>query len=126
MSTTGAIGLIAVFLVDLINLFYISLLGQQHMTAAVAFAGVVGFFQVSFCVGVMIGIAAVVARTIGAGRTEDARRIATTSLVLMGVACILVAIGGYVFLEQILSSLGATGETHSELCSCTYKPCRRY
>ena len=83
MSTTGAIGLIAVFLVDLINLFYISLLGQQHMTAAVAFAGVVGFFQVSFCVGVMIGIAAVVARTIGAGRTEDARRIATTSLVLL-------------------------------------------
>lgn len=111
MSTTGAIGLIAVFLVDLINLFYISLLGQQHMTAAVAFAGVIGFFQVSFCVGMMIGIAAVVARATGAGRVEDARRIATASLVLMGVACVIVAIGAYIFLDQILGLLGATGET---------------
>ena len=111
MSSTGAIGLIAVFLVDLINLFYISLLGQQQMTAAVAFAGVVGFFQVSFCIGMMIGIAAVVSRAIGAGRVDDARRTATASLMLMGASCIIVATIAYLFLEQILGQLGATGET---------------
>ena len=111
MSSTGAIGLIAVFFVDLINLFYISLLGQQQMTAAVAFAGVVGFFQVSFCIGMMIGIAAVVARATGAGKTDDARRIATASLVLMGASCVIVAALTYLFLESILSQLGATGAT---------------
>lgn len=41
MSTTSAIGLVAVFIVDLINLFYISQLGQQAIAAAVGFAGVV-------------------------------------------------------------------------------------
>ena len=111
MSTTGAIGLIAVFLVDLINLFYISLLGQQHLTAAIAFAGVVGFFQVSFCIGLMIGIAAVVSRATGAGRHHDARRMATASLVLMGAACVVVGGTTYVFLDEILGLLGATDQT---------------
>ena len=114
MSTTGAIGLIAVFLVDLINLFYISLLGQQHLTAAIAFAGVVGFFQVSFCIGLMIGIAAVVARATGAGRHHDARRMATASLVLMGATCVVVSTVTYIFLEEILGLLGATGETSAQ------------
>lgn len=111
MSTTGAIGLIAVFMVDLINLFYISLLGDPHKTAAIAFAGVVGFFQVSFCIGLMIGIAAVVARATGAGRHHDARRLATASLVLMGSACVVVSAATWFMLDEILGLLGAEGET---------------
>ena len=47
MAGTGAIGLMAVFAVDLLNLFYISLLGQRPIAAAVGFAGVIGFFQTS-------------------------------------------------------------------------------
>lgn len=114
MSGTGAIGLIAVFLVDLINLFYISMLGQQAVAAAVGFAGVVGFFQLSFCIGLMIAIAAVVSRAIGAGHADEARRIATTSLILMGAACALVALATYALLGPILTLLGATGETHAQ------------
>ena len=34
MSGTGAVGLVAIFIVDLANLFYISLLGQQELAAA--------------------------------------------------------------------------------------------
>jgi Na+-driven multidrug efflux pump len=70
MAGTGAIGLIAVFAVDLINLFYISLLGEKETAAAVGFAGVVGFFHASLCIGLTIGIAAVVSRTVGAGRSR--------------------------------------------------------
>ncbi|HLD64529.1 MAG TPA: MATE family efflux transporter [Pseudomonas sp.] len=114
MSGTGAIGLIAVFLVDLINLFYISMLGQQSVAAAVGFAGVVGFFQLSFCIGLMIAIAAVVSRALGAGHADEARRIATTSLILMAAACALVALATYAFLGPILTQLGATGETHAQ------------
>ena len=62
MASTGAIGLVAVFAVDLINLFYISRLGEQQIAAAVGFAGVVGFFHTSICIGLMIGITASVAR----------------------------------------------------------------
>src|SRR3978361_1933011 len=40
LAGTGAIGMIAVFGVDLLNLFYISLLGQRAIAAAIGFAGV--------------------------------------------------------------------------------------
>ena len=114
MSSTGAVGLIAIFLVDLINLFYISRLGQQAVAAAVGFAGVVTFFQLSFCIGMMVGISAVVSKAIGAQRQHEAKRLASASLLLMGVACTLVAVLSYAFLAPILSLLGAVGETHAQ------------
>jgi len=111
MAGTGAIGLIAVFAVDLINLFYISLLGQKAIAAAVGFAGVVGFFHASICIGLTIGIAAVVSRTVGAGRNADARRLATSSLVLMAGISVFVGSGTAFFLHPALHALGAQGET---------------
>ena len=114
MSGTGAIGLIAIFLVDLINLFYISLLGQQAVAAAVGFAGVVGFFQLSFCIGLMIAVAAVVAPAIGAGRHAEAQRLGTVSLLLMGLTCALLAALSYATLDPLLSLLGASGETKTQ------------
>lgn len=110
MSSTSALGLIAIFVVDLINLFYISLLGQPPMVAAVGFAGVVSFFQTSFCIGLMIGISAVFAKTIGAGRADEARRIAASSVAFMAGSTTLLALGCYLFLDQILELLGASGE----------------
>ncbi len=111
MSTTSAIGLVAVFIVDLINLFYISRLGQQEIAAAVGFAGVVGFFHTSLCIGLTIGITAVVARTVGAGRVLDARRLATSSLVWMVLLAVWIGSGTAPFLHPLLAALGATGET---------------
>ena len=114
MSGTGAIGLIAIFLVDLINLFYISQLGQQAVAAAVGFAGVVGFFQLSFCIGLMIAVAAVVAPAIGAGQHAEAQRLGTVSLLLMGLTCSLLALLSYAALDPLLSLLGASGETKTQ------------
>ena len=73
MAGTGAIGLVAIFAVDLVNLLYISMLGEQAIAAAVGFAGVVGFFHLSVFIGMLIGIAAVVSRAIGAQRMAEAR-----------------------------------------------------
>jgi len=110
MASTGAIGLVAVFVVDLINLFYISRLGEQAIAAAVGFAGVVGFFHTSVCIGLMIGITATVSRKIGAGHTAQAQRMASHSLLLMaGIAAVL-ALATLVFLAPLLSALGARGE----------------
>lgn len=111
MSTTSAIGLVAVFVVDLINLFYIARLGEQSIAAAVGFAGVVGFFHTSLCIGLTIGIAAVVSRRVGAGRAEDARRLAMSSLFWMVLAAALVGSGTAPFLHPLLRTLGAAGET---------------
>jgi len=112
MASTAAVGLVAVFAVDLINLFYISLLGEKEIAAAVGFAGVVAFFHTSLSIGLTIGITAVVARTLGAGRMVEARRIATSSLIWMTGLCILIGSGTSLVLDSLLHILGATGETH--------------
>ncbi len=86
LAGTGAVGMIAVFGVDLLNLFYISLLGQRAIAAAIGFAGAVSFLQVSFAIGMTIGVGALVSRQIGSGHFDVARRLATASLTIMVIA----------------------------------------
>src|SRR3954470_20376704 len=111
MTTTGSIGLMAVFAVDLANLFYISILGVKELAAAVGFAGAVLFFQISMCIGLTIGAGAIVARAIGAGERERARRLAGSSLVVMGLVTGAVGLLTVPFLDPILTALGAHDET---------------
>ncbi len=111
MAGTGAIGLVAVFSVDLLNLFYISLLGQRAIAAAIGFAGAVGFFQISLAIGMTIGAGAVTSRSIGAGQMAEARRIATASMCAMAGLMLAVGLVTIAALAPILNALGATGET---------------
>lgn len=110
MAGTGAIGLVAVFAVDLINLFYISLLGEQAIAAAVGFAGVVGFFHTSVCIGLMIGMTATVSRKLGSGQRAQARRMASHSLLLVAGIGVVLSLATLALLEPLLAGLGARGE----------------
>jgi hypothetical protein len=38
MTATSSVGLVSIFAVDALNLFYISLLGQQELAAAIGYA----------------------------------------------------------------------------------------
>lgn len=109
MAGTGAIGLVAIFAVDLINLLYISMLGEQAIAAAVGFAGVVGFFHMSIFIGLLIGITACVSRAVGAHQTDTARALGTSSLVITGAIAVALALVTLVFLQPILQGLGAEG-----------------
>ena len=51
MTATGAIGLMAVFVVDLLSLFWVSKLGDQAFKAAVGYVGLVTFFIMSIKFG---------------------------------------------------------------------------
>ena len=110
MAGTAAVGLVAVFAVDLINLLYISLLGDKALTAAIGFAGVVTFFHTSINIGLMIGISATVARTVGAGRMDDARRLASHSLIGISAISAVLALATVLGLGPLLALLGARGE----------------
>ena len=66
MTATGSIGLMAIFVVDFLNLFYIAMLGEQELAAAIGYAGTVLFFTVSLCIGVTIAGTALVSRALGA------------------------------------------------------------
>jgi len=113
MSATGAIGLVAIFLVDLANLFYISLLGQQELAAAIGYAATIIFFTVSVCIGFTISATAITARAIGSGDEAVARARAGASLVFMLIVTLVMVAILYPLIGTFLSLLGAEGETHA-------------
>lgn len=111
MTMTGSIGLMALFVVDFANLFYISLLGAQDLAAAIGYAGTILFFNIAICIGMTIATSAVVSRALGSGDREAARRRAGVSIIfVLGMTLALVAIM-LPTLDLLLSLLGATGRT---------------
>lgn len=111
MTATGSIGLVSIFLVDVINLFYISLLGQQELAAAIGYASTIMFFTVSLSIGFTIAATAITARAIGAGDEEAARRRAASSLIYMFILSLVTVALVIPVLPFLLELLGAKGET---------------
>ena len=111
MTASGSVGLIAVFAVDLLNLFYISLLGQKELAAAVGYAGTLLFFVISISIGLAIAVSAVTSRALGQGARDKARHLAGASLVLMVASMALAALLMYPLIGRLLGLLGATGVT---------------
>ena len=112
MSSASAVGLLAVFVVDLADLFFLSLLGEEEIAAAVGFAGTVLFFTISLSVGLFIGTSALVSQAIGAGDDEVARRL-TVNGMMLGVLCSLVVVSFlWPLLPEVMTLLGAKGRTH--------------
>jgi putative MATE family efflux protein len=111
MTGTGAAGLVAIFIVDLVSLLYISWLNDPSLTAGVGLATVVMFFTVSINVGLMIPIGALVSRALGARRPEDARRLATSGSILMAAVAAVVSLILLPLLPLILNAMGASEQT---------------
>ena len=112
MTSTGAVGLLSVFLVDVVNLFYISLLGAQELAAAVGYASTIMFFTVSGSIGFSIAATAITARAIGSGDREAAAKNAGTALIFMLVMGVILVAIVYPLLPWALDMLGAVGRTH--------------
>jgi len=113
MTATSSIGLVSIFFVDVINLFYISLLGQQELAAAIGYAATIMFFSVSVSIGISIATAALVGRALGAEDTARAASRATSSLIYLVGTTILLALALYPSLPFLLELLGARGETQA-------------
>ena len=111
MAATGSIGLVSVFAVDLLNLFYLSLLGQKQLAAAVGYAGTLLFFITSLAIGLSIAVSALVARALGRGDQARARLLAGATLVWMALALALAAALMFPFIGALLGLLGASGLT---------------
>ncbi|WP_029003896.1 MATE family efflux transporter [Azorhizobium doebereinerae] len=111
MTATGSVGLIAVFVVDLLNLFYISLLGEAELAAAIGYAGTMMFFVTSVALGIMIAASATVSRALGAGRRRAARQLATSAIVYVTVVSLLLTLVSLPLIGPLLHLLGATGRT---------------
>lgn len=109
MAGTGSIGLMAVFVVDFLNLFYVSRLGDVRFTAAIGFANTIGFLQIAVCIGMSIGATVITARLVGAKKYDRAAHIMTSFLILMMGLILLLGLGVTFFRHSILYALGARG-----------------
>ncbi len=111
MTATGAIGLMAVFSVDLLSLFWVSRLGDQAFKAAVGYVGLATFFAMSITIGLTIAASATVSRAIGAGDRARGRRLAASSLTIAAIASILVTAVMFVFRDwALIHVVHASGE----------------
>jgi putative MATE family efflux protein len=111
MSLTSSVGLMAVFLVDFVDMIFISMLGKAELAAAVGYAGAVLFFTTSFGIGMAIAGGALVSRALGAGDEDGARRISTNALLLGVIFGIIFSAIVWLNLEALTGLLGASGET---------------
>ena len=110
MTLTSSAGLLALFFVDAINLFYISLLGVTELAAAIGFAGTIQFFMISVSIGLLIAGSATVSRAIGEGDRARARHLASSSLLTAVLALGVVAALVWIWREDALRLLGAKDE----------------
>ncbi len=110
MTATGSVGLIAIFAVDLMSLFYIAQFGDRTLTAGVGFATVVLFLAVSINVGTMIAATALVARALGAGQPEEARGLASSLVALATIVGAIVSLVLLPLLPWLLKAIGASPE----------------
>ncbi|WP_026396923.1 MATE family efflux transporter [Acetobacter nitrogenifigens] len=110
MAGTGAIGLMAVFAVDLLNMIYIAHLGDPALTAAIGFASAIGGVQIAVSIGLTIGLGACVGREIGSGRFDVAQRVASSFMTTTFVLTLLLGVATALFADPILRLLGASGE----------------
>ncbi len=111
MSAAGSIGLVAVFAVDALNLFYIALLGQPELTAALGYASTLLFLGTSISIGLSIAATALTSRALGRGQHMMARQIAGASLLIIGLCMTLLVLLCYPLLEPAMHLLGARGQT---------------
>ena len=101
----------AIFAVDLINLIYISHLGDPALTAAVGYAGAVTFFSIAFGVGLSIGVSLLVAKAVGARDPSRARELASAGLLLGVVFALVLTALLWLALPWIVTLIGAIGRT---------------
>ena len=105
MTATGSIGLVAIFAVDVLSLFWVSRLGVDSYKAAVGFASQLAFGLTGINIGFTIAISARVSRALGAGDREGARRLAASGLLLTFLASTALSLLLWVYRDAALENV---------------------
>ncbi len=111
MSGASAMGLLTMFGVDMVDMYFLTLLGEQELAAAVGYAGTLLFFLVSVSIGLQIALGALVARSEGSHRRDLASRYCTSTMLFNVLVSALISLVGWLYLRTLLGLLGASGQT---------------
>ncbi len=103
------IGLSAILLLNLVDTWFISLLGTQAL-AAISFTFPVTFAVTAMAMGTGLGLSSRLANQLGQRNSQCARRLTSDGLALATLMVLLIAGLGLTFLEPLFGILGATDE----------------
>lgn len=109
MTATGSVGLMAIFVVDLISLYWVSKLGEEALKAAVGYASQILFLAMAANIGMTIAISATTSRALGEGDRTVARRLAASGLAIATILAAAISVALFVFRDPILA-----GGLHAE------------
>lgn len=108
-SMPMALGLLAIFSFEAVDLFFISRLGLKALAAA-SFALPVIWLLSSIGIGFETGASSCVSRAVGRGDLQQARRLTTDSVVLGFFAASAISGLGLLTIRPLFTALGATEE----------------
>ncbi|CAA2137380.1 MATE family efflux transporter [Hyphomicrobium sp. ghe19] len=111
MTTAGAVGLMAIFIGDLANIYFLSRLGDEAIVAAVGYASSILFFSTSIGIGLSIAATSLIAPALGARRRVRARRLSANAHVLTFLFSAAASVAIWFAIRPLLELLGATGRT---------------
>lgn len=99
-------GISANITVAMLEIGFIGQLGTQHL-AAITFTFPVVMILSSIALGIGIGTSSVIARSVGAGSSEEVQRLGTHAMVLVFGAMSVLSLLGYLTIDPVFTFLGA-------------------
>ncbi len=109
MTGTGAVGLMAIFAGDLVNMIFLGLLRDDDVIAAVGYASSILFFTISIGIGLSIAATSLVSPQLGAGKRVMARRLSGSAHLLTVLVGAVLAVLVFACTPYLLRLLGAEG-----------------
>lgn len=103
------IGIVAVFFFNLVDTYFIALLGTQSL-AAVSFTMPIAMVVMNFAIGLGIASSALIARAIGARDQNLAQHYVVAALLLTLLLSVVILLFGLIYNDEIFLLLGATEE----------------
>ena len=99
-------GMVLLMTFNLIDTFFVSLLGTQPL-AAISFTFPVTFTVISLMIGLGIGTSAVIAKFLGSNDHRSTKNSATAAFYLAGIVVLILSFLGYLFTDELFTLLGA-------------------
>lgn len=99
-------GILAIISFQLVDTYYISLLGTEAL-AAISFTFPLNYAIFSVTMGFGIAMSSVLSRLIGSGNKEDVKRITTHGLLLVFMIGLAVTLLGMAFHDPLFRAMGA-------------------
>ena len=110
MTAPLVIAIVMMILFSAVDTYFVSRLGTVQL-AAISFTFPITYTILNFSLGLSIATSVTLARAIGSGEKDRARRITTDSILLTMVVVILISIAGYLTIDPLFRLLGATDQT---------------